>query len=51
VPGSTRTPVATTAKIVAAIDLARHNSNVIAVVVGNETVYRGEQKVDDLIAD
>ena len=36
-------------EIAAAIDLARHNSNVIAVVVGNETVYRGEQKVDDLI--
>src|SRR6266403_808160 len=33
----------------AAINLARHNSNVIGVVVGNETVYRGEQKVDDLI--
>jgi exo-beta-1,3-glucanase (GH17 family)/cellulose synthase/poly-beta-1,6-N-acetylglucosamine synthase-like glycosyltransferase len=36
-------------EIAAAIDLARHNSNVIGVVVGNETVYRGEQKVDDLI--
>src|SRR4029077_15750256 len=33
----------------AAINLARHNSNVIGVVVGNETIYRGEQKVDDLI--
>ena len=30
-------------EIEAAIDLARHNSNVIGVVVGNETVYRGEQ--------
>src|SRR5580698_8617681 len=36
-------------EIEAAISLARHNSNVIGVVVGNETVYRGEQKVDDLI--
>jgi exo-beta-1,3-glucanase (GH17 family) len=36
-------------EIDAAISLARHNSNVIGVVVGNETIYRGEQKVDDLI--
>src|SRR5579871_906136 len=36
-------------EIAAAIDLARHNSNVIGVVVGNETIYRGEQKVDALI--
>jgi exo-beta-1,3-glucanase (GH17 family)/cellulose synthase/poly-beta-1,6-N-acetylglucosamine synthase-like glycosyltransferase len=36
-------------EIAAAIDLARHNSNVIGIVVGNETVYRGEQKVEDLI--
>src|ERR1700737_642989 len=36
-------------EIQAAINLARRNSNVIGVVVGNETVYRGEQKVDDLI--
>jgi exo-beta-1,3-glucanase (GH17 family)/cellulose synthase/poly-beta-1,6-N-acetylglucosamine synthase-like glycosyltransferase len=36
-------------EIDAAINLARHNSNVIGVVVGNETVYRGEQKVADLI--
>jgi exo-beta-1,3-glucanase (GH17 family)/cellulose synthase/poly-beta-1,6-N-acetylglucosamine synthase-like glycosyltransferase len=36
-------------EIAAAIDLAKHNSNVIGVVVGNETVYRGEQKIDDLI--
>src|SRR3977135_547684 len=33
----------------AAINLVKRNSNVIGVVVGNETVYRGEQKVDDLI--
>ncbi|MDR3466208.1 MAG: glycosyltransferase [Xanthobacteraceae bacterium] len=37
-------------EIQAAVELARRNSNVIGVVVGNETVYRGEQKVDDLIA-
>jgi cellulose synthase/poly-beta-1,6-N-acetylglucosamine synthase-like glycosyltransferase/exo-beta-1,3-glucanase (GH17 family) len=30
-------------EITAAIDLARRNSNVIGIVVGNETVYRGEQ--------
>src|SRR4030088_3256082 len=36
-------------EIEAAINLAKHNSNVIGVVVGNETVYRGEQKIDDLI--
>src|SRR6201747_2053504 len=36
-------------EIESAINLAKHNSNVIGVVVGNETVYRGEQKIDDLI--
>lgn len=36
-------------EIESAITLAKRNSNVIAIVVGNETVYRGEQKVDDLI--
>src|SRR5467141_3003339 len=36
-------------EIDAAINLVKRNSNVIGVVVGNETVYRGEQKVDDLI--
>ncbi|CAN5313080.1 glycosyltransferase [soil metagenome] len=36
-------------EIAAALDLARHNSNVIGIVVGNETIYRGEQKVEDLI--
>ncbi len=36
-------------EILAAIDLARHNSNVIGIVVGNETVFRADQKVDDLI--
>src|ERR1700691_2621226 len=36
-------------EIEAAINLAKRNSNVIGVVVGNETIYRGEQKVDGLI--
>src|SRR5712672_4518722 len=36
-------------EIDAAINLAKRNSNVIGVVVGNETVYRGEQKIEDLI--
>jgi len=36
-------------EIDAAINLARKNSNVIGIVVGNETVFRGEQKVEDLI--
>ena len=30
-------------EIESVISLARHNSNVIGVVVGNETIYRGEQ--------
>ncbi|MCX7308280.1 MAG: glycosyltransferase [Afipia sp.] len=38
-----------TREIASALDLAKHNSNVIGIVVGNETIYRGEQKVDDLI--
>lgn len=33
----------------AAIALARRNGNVNGIVVGNETIYRGEQKVEDLI--
>jgi exo-beta-1,3-glucanase (GH17 family)/cellulose synthase/poly-beta-1,6-N-acetylglucosamine synthase-like glycosyltransferase len=36
-------------EIDAAINLAKRNSNVIGVVVGNETIYRGDQKVEDLI--
>src|SRR3982075_4357492 len=36
-------------KIDSAINLAKRNSNVNGIVVGNETVYRGEQKVEDLI--
>src|SRR5271168_4264567 len=30
-------------EIAAAIDLAKRNSNVIGIVVGNETIYRGDQ--------
>jgi len=36
-------------EIQAAIELARHNGNVNGIVVGNETIYRDDQKVDDLI--
>src|ERR1700712_3442863 len=37
------------AQIESAIALAKRNSNVIGVVVGNETIYRADQKVEDLI--
>src|SRR6478672_4505473 len=37
-------------EIDSAINLAKRNSNVIGVVVGNETIYRGDQKLEDLIA-
>src|SRR3954462_15219838 len=36
-------------EIEAAIGLAKRNSNVNGIVVGNETIFRGEQKIDDLI--
>ena len=36
-------------EIDSAINLAKRNSNVVGIVVGNETIYRGDQKVDDLI--
>ncbi|WP_291861721.1 glycosyltransferase [Bradyrhizobium sp.] len=36
-------------EIQAAISLAKRNSNVNGIVVGNETIYRAEQKVEDLI--
>jgi exo-beta-1,3-glucanase (GH17 family)/cellulose synthase/poly-beta-1,6-N-acetylglucosamine synthase-like glycosyltransferase len=36
-------------EIDAAINLAKRNSNVIGIVVGNETIFRGEQKAEDLI--
>jgi cellulose synthase/poly-beta-1,6-N-acetylglucosamine synthase-like glycosyltransferase len=37
-------------EIRSALDLARHNSNVNAIVVGNETTLRADMSVDDLIA-
>jgi exo-beta-1,3-glucanase (GH17 family)/cellulose synthase/poly-beta-1,6-N-acetylglucosamine synthase-like glycosyltransferase len=33
----------------AALDLAKKNRNINAIVVGNETVYRGEKTVEELI--
>jgi exo-beta-1,3-glucanase (GH17 family)/glycosyltransferase involved in cell wall biosynthesis len=36
-------------EIRSALDLARHNSNVNAIVVGNETMLRNETSVEDLI--
>ncbi len=36
-------------EIRSAIDLAKRHSNVNSVIVGNETIYRGDQKVDDLV--
>ena len=36
-------------EIDSAINLAKRNSNVIGVVVGNETIYRGDQKLEELI--
>ena len=36
-------------EIRSAIELARRHSNVNSVMVGNETIYRGEQSVDELI--
>jgi exo-beta-1,3-glucanase (GH17 family)/cellulose synthase/poly-beta-1,6-N-acetylglucosamine synthase-like glycosyltransferase len=36
-------------EIRSALDLARHNSNVNAIVVGNETTLRADMSVDDLI--
>ena len=32
-----------------ALDLAKRHSNVNGIVVGNETIFRGEQTVDELI--
>jgi exo-beta-1,3-glucanase (GH17 family)/cellulose synthase/poly-beta-1,6-N-acetylglucosamine synthase-like glycosyltransferase len=37
-------------EIRSALELASHNSNVDAIVVGNETTLRAEMSVDDLIA-
>jgi len=36
-------------EIHSAIDLAKRHSNVNGIIVGNETIFRGEQKVGDLI--
>jgi len=36
-------------EIESVIKLAKHNSNVIGIVVGNETLFRGDQKAEDLI--
>ena len=36
-------------EIVSAVDLAKKNSNVIGVVVGNETLYRDELKIEELV--
>jgi len=36
-------------EIKSAIELARRNSNVKSVIVGNETIYRADQSVPDLI--
>jgi exo-beta-1,3-glucanase (GH17 family)/cellulose synthase/poly-beta-1,6-N-acetylglucosamine synthase-like glycosyltransferase len=36
-------------EMLSAIELARRNGNVNGIVVGNETIYRGEQKIEDLI--
>jgi exo-beta-1,3-glucanase (GH17 family)/cellulose synthase/poly-beta-1,6-N-acetylglucosamine synthase-like glycosyltransferase len=36
-------------EINSAIDLARRHSNVKSVMVGNETIFRGEQTTDDLV--
>ncbi len=36
-------------EIASAVDLAKKNSNVIGIVVGNEVLYRDELKIDDLV--
>jgi exo-beta-1,3-glucanase (GH17 family)/cellulose synthase/poly-beta-1,6-N-acetylglucosamine synthase-like glycosyltransferase len=36
-------------EMLSAIELSKQNSNVNGIVVGNETLYRGEQKVEDLV--
>src|SRR3954467_11469180 len=36
-------------EVLSAIELAKRNGNVNGIVVGNETIYRGEQKIEDLI--
>jgi exo-beta-1,3-glucanase (GH17 family)/cellulose synthase/poly-beta-1,6-N-acetylglucosamine synthase-like glycosyltransferase len=36
-------------EMLSAIELVKRNGNVNGIVVGNETIYRGEQKIEDLI--
>jgi exo-beta-1,3-glucanase (GH17 family)/cellulose synthase/poly-beta-1,6-N-acetylglucosamine synthase-like glycosyltransferase len=36
-------------EMLSAIELAKRYGNVNGIVVGNETIYRGEQKIEDLI--
>jgi exo-beta-1,3-glucanase (GH17 family)/cellulose synthase/poly-beta-1,6-N-acetylglucosamine synthase-like glycosyltransferase len=36
-------------EIASAIELARRHSNVKSVIVGNETIFRGEQTIDSLV--
>ena len=48
-PGSTRTPNATSAKCARSSISPRKHRNIDSIVVGNETIYRGEQTVDELI--
>ena len=44
-----KNPVRNEREINAAVELAKQNGNVSAIVVGNETIYRDDQKVADLI--
>ena len=41
--------IRTELEIHSVIELAKRNSNVVGIVVGNETLYRGDQKAADLI--
>jgi exo-beta-1,3-glucanase (GH17 family)/cellulose synthase/poly-beta-1,6-N-acetylglucosamine synthase-like glycosyltransferase len=45
----TKDPERNEREIQSAINLTRHNSNVIGIVVGNETILTATQKVDELI--
>src|SRR5438309_7451077 len=36
-------------EMLSAIELAKRNGNVNGIVVGNETIHRGEQKIEDLM--
>ena len=48
-PGSTRTTRRNEREMRSVIDLARRGRNIDSIVVGNETIFRGEQTVDELI--